>query len=359
MLSIDTHWIAGRLANEAWWDGDECTWITQLHGRDHYARSYAPAGAQLYDGTSGIGLALAIYGSVEDSWRAVHTAVGASRFAIGNACRLPMSGGLLGGPLGVGMAVYEAGTMLGNAELIAAARELLGKMWPKPSSRLDFGGGMAGEAFVGAWAATRGLESPSREWIDEAARALSREATADRLADPGLVHGQAGMALGLLAAAELTGEDRYLRLGSHLIEGAAESCHENTTTGKMDQIAWCKGLPGILDVVRMFEQEESANRLSLRLASISYSALNSVSLMLDGTVCHGIAGWLMSLARAGHPTQELEAAMPPFRMLGLGVPPRGSASGLYDGLAGLLAVGTLLQGQRPHDLALLPFRSSA
>ena len=343
--------------NEAWWNNGECTWIIQVHGSMSEQRSYSPAGAQLYDGTSGIALALAMHGSIENSARAVRTARAAARFALSNVHRLAASGGLLGGPVGVAVAVYETGRILDDKDLIAEGCELICKTWTEVSLGVDYGGGIAGRMIAGAWAARRGLGSPKVDWLEESTRMLIDAAREDESMGPGLVHGKAGIAIALLAAADLTGEQKFYQIGDEVLESVIQAHTRESTTGELDRIAWCNGLPGLLDVVGAFEQRRSGCGMASRLADTCRSVVDSEPVPDDGTVCHGVLGWLISLDRAGVKGMEREASLPNFRSLQYGVPPGGAAAGLYDGLAGLLMVGTLLRSPNAYELPLLPFGS--
>lgn len=402
--------IGRRLVDEAVWWEDRCTWlgdsVEQTDGG--WEVVHRSLGADLYDGSAGVGWFLAqLFGTRGDD-AVRRTAEGALRNALARASADPVSGGLYHGALGVAVAAVEAGRLLGSSGLLAAGQDLGRGIADDVAAAddrtgdFDLVGGMAGSV-VGL------LALASREHDPEFVAAA--RAAGDRLIDGavhrdagwcwpspeaelagaaplcGLAHGAAGVAWAFAELFETTGDDRYL-------EAAVMACRyergwyaggrgwpdlrppesgEPETTGWPTHPAyWCHGAVGIgLQRLRLFEitgdrvagAEAGAALAAARMAGRTALRGPSTSFDANLSICHGLSGIADLEAEAAvvlGVREHLDAA----RALGdagmkrsaaaggrlpCGVPGGGETAGLMLGLAGIGALHLRL-----HDPAAVP-----
>jgi lantibiotic modifying enzyme len=120
--------IGFGIARRALWSGDRCTWFDAIPTMPaQNPATSTTSGADLYGGTSGIGLFLAQAATRSGDALLRRTARGALRQAVARAGDSAAAAphGFYGGAAGVGAALVLAGNELGDAQAIAAGRALL------------------------------------------------------------------------------------------------------------------------------------------------------------------------------------------------------------------------------------------
>jgi lantibiotic biosynthesis protein len=313
--------IADRLSAEAIWSGDRCNWVgAEPVDLRKPALTYRALGPGLYTGSSGVALFLAQM-SAATGWHAYHaTALAAMRHAISRRADVaPASrAGFYGGWAGLAAAALRTGLLLGSAELVDTGAGLLrevGGLVGHGEAEFDLMSGVAGaipalafghrltgddvlaEAAVAAaeWlltSARRGRTGWS--WRSPGLR-NSRDLT-------GLSHGAAGVAVALVEAFGLTGDERFAAGAGHAMryengwldseKGNWPDFRENTRTYVT---LWCHGAPGIaLSRLHAYERlGETRWRQDAMLALATTE--RETRLLADGggtdfSLCHGLAG---------------------------------------------------------------------
>jgi lantibiotic biosynthesis protein len=203
----------------------QCTWLT--HDIDEDADQptvvETSCGPDLYQGTAGIGWALAHVAALTDDSAAATTAAGALRHAIAHA---PDDLSLHGGRAGIAYAAIEGGGVLGDEPLTdtgyAIARALARRVCGRGGDgdiAWDLMGGQAGVAL--SLAALPGNDGVLLEAAHTAAQRVVHRAEVDDVgwrwpsqgtAEPGLCglgHGAVGAALALATVAQRTGTDEF------------------------------------------------------------------------------------------------------------------------------------------------------
>jgi hypothetical protein len=394
--------VAGRLADEAIWSGDRCTWVGDALEPTDGAWSVVlrACGGDLYAGTSGIAWFLA---RVDDE-RARAAAAGAARHALRWAAREPGGGGLYEGPLGALHAVVEVADALGDGALREAAAEVATAALDDAAERsLPLFDLLAGEA--GTVVAALALERALGAGAARVATAAGDRLLAAARRGPagwwwgapgaaaglcGLAHGGSGIALALAALARRTGEARFGEAAREAVRwerrwfsraaGGWPDLRTEVRDGNGGRPAypalWCHGAVGA-GLARLaiggWEREcatlaeaGAAIQATRRATSAALSALVAGEPGEDAnwSLCHGLAGSAELLLGAwevlGHPDhlsaarrigaaalRDGDGGAGPWRC---GVPQGGGETpGLMLGLAGIGA--TLL---RLHDPRSLP-----
>lgn len=204
--------IGERLVSDAIWHDGRCTWLT--HDIDESGETPVvierSAGADLYQGTAGIGWALAHLAARTHDQATAATARGALRHALANA---PDDDSLHGGRAGIAYAGCDAATLLGDEELLGAARSLAVAVADRCRHGADTGWDLMGGA---AGTALALMSLPGDQFIDAALELARRLAAGATVADEawswpspgsvepplcGLGHGAAGVATTLAAVA--------------------------------------------------------------------------------------------------------------------------------------------------------------
>lgn len=320
--------IARRISRDAIWADGCCNWIgpsmETFQVWDVRQKSFGP---DLYSGTSGVALFLALAAEATDDRVIRKTAEGAARHAVSHAKEVPPQQriGVYSGTLGIAWSLLEVDRILGDGDWTKRAVGLLaGIEGDIPGSGLDVMSGYAGAipAFLALarrcarpdWlglslrcgeelerAAVRSSEGWSWKTIDMPGQAGSRNLT-------GFSHGTAGIGWALLELSAATGERRfgYAAEEAFRYERTHYSPEQENwpdfrdflrppgSTAPVFGTAWCHGAPGIaLSRLRAWgltanpqarEEAETAVRTTRR-------ALEAPGAVRAGfSLCHGCAG---------------------------------------------------------------------
>lgn len=353
--------IGRRLAAEAIWHQDRCTWLGLLphaYAPGRVGFSYGALGCDLYDGTAGTALFLAELHCLTGDEACRRTALGAMRQALRVAedRGAAPSIGLYTGTLGVAFAAVCLGVLLAEGSTLARARGLLRAIEDDPAAVHGFDL-LSGRA--GAVAALLVLhEVLHEEHVLDFAVRLGRDllASAERTARgwswraddgsrhrnlTGLSHGAAGAGHALLELFDLTRESRY-REGAEEAFRYERSWFSSAAGNWPDfrdepgrrrparasatyRTQWCHGAAGIaLTRVRAFEilgEARYRDEAAVALATTERDSADAIRReSLSFCLCHGLAGnadvileGRELLQRSGPPDGEL-----PERIGGLG-----------------------------------------
>jgi lantibiotic modifying enzyme len=379
--------IARRISRDAIWAGECCNWVgpfmDSVQVWDVRQKSFGP---ELYCGTSGVALFLALAAEATDDRLIRKAAVGAAHHAASHAKEVPPPQriGVYSGTLGIAWSLLEAGKTLGNGNWTERAVELLdGIEAGIPGAGLDIMSGYAGAipAFLALaqrcarpdWlelsvrcgeelerAAVRSSEGWSWKTIDIPGQAGLRNLT-------GFSHGTAGIGWALLELSSATGEVRFRSAAEEAFRYERTHYspeHENWPdfrdflrapggNGPVFGTAWCHGAPGIaLSRLRAWgltaspqsrEEAEAAVRTTTR-------AVQSPDAVRGGfSLCHGCAGNADVLLEAAGTLRAPEAreAAEKIGHIGIeqfesprlpwpcGLPGAGETPGLMLGTAGI------------------------
>ncbi len=378
--------IAGRLAADAIWHGQRCTWVgpvPDVSGRGTSAVTYGSLGPDLYGGTAGVGLVLAEVAAITGDRESRRGGVAALRHAVAHAGEIApeRSLGLYTGRAGVALAAIRAGLVLDEPELADGGRALMsdvgGALVSTPRA-YDLVNGLAG-AVVGLLAAAAALES--RELVTlavEAGDALIAAADVrgewfwpeggESSTPTGLAHGAAGIAHALLELWTATGERRHRQAGEGAIRGEqtlfdqragnwpiAAPAGDDNGASTVSHVSWCHGAPGIgLARTRAWEltgQEEWREEAAVALVVTSRWTRAALTAERGSyCLCHGLGGNAEVLRDCAHVTgpraPEIRAVadevacagIDEFHLRGGRWPcgtPGGESPGLMTGLAGI------------------------
>ncbi|MDB4950867.1 MAG: hypothetical protein JWM27_3516 [Gemmatimonadetes bacterium] len=336
--------IGARVASQALWEGDACTWQVMSPDRDNQAARVAVparAGGTVYEGTAGIALFLAQLAAATGDREAARAAAGALRFSLAEADGLPPgSNGFHSGRVGIAYAALRAAKLLGMEEMRDAARRTLAPLEGAEAQDrgLDVIAGAAG-AIPALLAMADELDGA---WMLERAQRMGDNLLATAVREPdgwswatmpqssarnlnGLAHGAAGFGHALLELYDATGEGHWLhgaeqafvyerRTFSAEHDNWPDLRHSDLSeylhAGRIDELrrriaspegfpayeprhmsAWCHGAPGIgLTRLRAWEllgeplyRDEAEAALRATLASIVDDRMNY-------SLCHGRAG---------------------------------------------------------------------
>lgn len=333
--------VGDRLAQLAFQDGETAQWL----GVNSYGGEYRTLGvlrSDLFHGLTGIALFLGWLGELTGGTR--HTRL--ARRAVGTALMQLDQGELAGrgGFAGLGGAVYglfELGRLWADERLIGTAEQYAATIAAHPAddTEYDYATGSAGD--ITALAAicrvraadhladqvrvladhlvTAAVRTPAGAgWVPRTLREL-RSHTQPIL---GFAHGGAGIAAALSQAWQLTGDDRYRRIGCEAT--AYEQSFFDSGTGRWreprgrdagsiakefpDRGFWCYGGAGIA-LGRLLARPSliAAVPASARLADTEIdSALTLVTTQPPGShcLCHGDLGNLELFLQAAELRQE-------------------------------------------------------
>ena len=326
--------IAELLFDSAILVGDRATWLTpQLAGdgpaapgEDEAAPTIGRTGVScLYDGSAGIGWALAVVGATRGDRRLQEVAVAGVRHALSRA-ELEGRNGLYDGAAGVGLAAIAVGGLLGVAELETGGVGLLrraGTSTPMSDDLIDGSAGIALACLRGARLTGDGvlLTAAQRQvelvvaraerhpwgwcWPSQGAAGLC-----------GLAHGTAGVAwaVGEVAAATATSPSlSAARDAARRYERSWFDPRSNTWPDLRQEVAaadgspprpnlWCHGGVGIglsrLALYRVDPHPALAGEAVAARTAASQEAADQVAagVLPSGlTVCHGLGGTLALL----------------------------------------------------------------
>ncbi|MBC8067426.1 MAG: hypothetical protein IAG13_03755 [Deltaproteobacteria bacterium] len=332
--------IGDALCRSAIWSGEHCNWIGHcVEEIDDATHAVTPMvgslEADLYGGSSGVGMFLARLATLTHHDEHRRTAIGALRRSLRVADRLAPSG-FYSGRLGVAHAVALGGAWLGDDELRSAGVELgctaleATSELPAGQEPIDVIAGLAG-AIHAALALSRlpGGEALERGAQELAARLVARahrgeqgswswhehdganghEALPQAPALTGMSHGAAGIGLALLEVWHRSGdplvleaargafayEDRLYRADQRnwpdLREWVVQSSGEHSCG-----MTWCHGAPGIalsrLRALELLPQEQQWRDDAVAAVDVTSEELTRRIHQrgLDATLCHGTCG---------------------------------------------------------------------
>ncbi len=379
--------IARRISRDAIWADGCCNWVgpfmDSFQAWDVRQKSFGP---ELYSGTAGVALFLAMAAEASDDRLIRKTAEGAARHAAAHAKEFPPQQriGVYSGTLGIAWSLLETGRVLGDGNWTERAVRLLeGVEDGIPGAGLDVMSGYAGAipALLALaqrcarpeWrelsfrcgeelerAAVRSAEGWSWKTIDIPGQAGMRNLT-------GFSHGTAGIGWALLELSEATGEQRFRSAADEAFRYERTHYspeHENWPdfrdflrppggSGSVFGTAWCHGAPGIaLSRLRAWELTASAQARKEAEAAIrttTRSLLAPDAARGGFSLCHGCAGnadVLLEAAVSLDATDAVDAAgkigcagIEQFESRRLpwpcGLPGVGETAGLMLGTAGI------------------------
>jgi hypothetical protein len=339
------HRMGRRIAAEAQWEGDACTWqvVTPDRSAPGLRRGVAAtASGTLYEGTSGIALFLAELSAATGDPEMARVAMGGLRFALNEGVELPdFSYGYHSGRVGIAYVAARVGELLGRPELFAEAEALLRPLVGNEARDMGM------DVIAGAGGGIPALLQLSRHVDAEMALEMARRLgdnlieLASRDADGwswatmrsssvrnlcGYAHGAAGIAHGLLELYAATGDGRYryaaeqgflyerrfyseesgnwpdlrhTELGEYQFEGRIEELRDRLRAGNWVNTpavhymsAWCHGGPGI-GLSRLRAYELLGDPVYLEEARASFATVERSiddEVGMNYSLCHGRAG---------------------------------------------------------------------
>jgi lantibiotic biosynthesis protein len=312
--------IGRQVVAEAIWDEHRCTWIAPFAGEG--VEEHRAIGGAIYDGSAGIALFLAQLAAATGDEAARRTALAALRHAVGRTGRAPEDG-FYAGTLGTAWAAARIGALLGEAEALAAARDVVARATPAPARGPDLMSGTAGTvaALTGL---ARELEEPGLlDVADGHGQVLLGSARRSRrgVSWPqrrrrrdllGVAHGAGGIALALLGL-DAAAPDPRLREAAEGAFAYEDSWWLGDAGGWPDLRhgptvpagnTWCYGLAG------MALARARASTLLIRNPECFHAdiALETATRQLsaalpyaydDLTLCHGLSGVAHVLLSSG------------------------------------------------------------
>jgi lantibiotic modifying enzyme len=374
--------IGDRLAGEAIWSGDRCTWLSTL-GSDG-TPSYGSVGTSLYDGLCGIALFLGELGSRTGdrahlrSCRGALETVWARRSRDTEQAFAAAGRGFFAGVGGTAWCFLRLGSLLGDERLSMRGRRLAEGLPALPPGRsLDVIAGNAGMigplSEIASWTGDDRYGELAREWVDEIVSAATRQGEEwswpgeipSRRPLTGLAHGAAGYGLALEYGRRMFGGERYAAgaQGAIAYEDAAFSASlGNWHDFRVDdgaeaepppawgftvpkaQVAWCHGAGGIA-----LARSECKDARGVERAVAAVEAhLGNANASHGLGLCHGASGLveiLLTVSRSGY--QHLLSvdprgllvrrwrALEDGSLAALTVSARVEGVGLMDGVAGV------------------------
>ncbi|MBB5085074.1 lanthionine synthetase LanC family protein [Nonomuraea endophytica] len=341
--------IGARLVAEAIWSGDRCNWVgaepLDLRNRNgaRLALTYRALGPNLYAGSSGVALFLAQLCTTtgQDEFRP--TALAAMRHAFSRREELDphMRVAFYTGWSGMGVAALRTGLLLDDAEFVDVGTGLLrevcrlveavdGQDVESPGRpEFDLMSGMAGTVLALVLGHRYTGEDALAEAAATAAGWLLRTARKTRTGWSwhsfripaqrdltGLSHGAAGVAIALIEAYRLTGEElfataarnamRYENRWLSVEEGDWPDFRRHTDAGRTRVYTplWCTGAPGIA-LSRLYAYEQLGESQWRQDATTALATTERVTRQLlegggaDYSLCHGLPGNAESFQQAG------------------------------------------------------------
>ena len=217
--------IGRRLCGEAIWHADRCNWLgdSMEFVENEWRVVHRACGASLYDGTSGIALFLARLARATGDRRLRTTARAALRHALGQVSSLPRAGrlGLYAGLPGLAYAARQVGEALAEEEWVSRGNAILLALTPETDDGegLDVIGGAAGTIpmlLSSGDPAARELALALGERLLKRAQRDNGVASWNTMPTPsdrhltGYSHGASGIALALLELGISSSDARFL-----------------------------------------------------------------------------------------------------------------------------------------------------
>lgn len=409
--------LGETLCREALWQDGRCNWFSEIIPEHHpengtFLPTRAALGADLYDGTAGLGLVLAELAERTGDDAPRRTARGAFAQALGRLAEhrfeAPANLAFFGGRLGIAWAASRAAERLDDGELAERSAALLADVMAEITAeeKYDLIGGNAG--------ATLGLLDLHRTTADDrclaVALALGEELleAAERDGDAwswprrrnpdedpgtpsltGISHGASGFGLALAELAAVTGRADFRAAAAGAFR--YEDLFFDRTKGnwrdlrwtQRDEIevaaprfaeVWCHGAPGIL-LARLRLHQLDPSPASARDETLFTALATTVRTLehrladpdADTSLCHGLSGLVEILLIASQiladPSLRTTAEDAMNRLLDRhgdqgrwpsGIVFRGRNPSLMLGEAGIILA--LLRLDRPEDVpsVLLP-----
>jgi lantibiotic modifying enzyme len=393
--------LGERLVAAAVRDHDRVTWLSYDVDEtgDEPVVVEASAGADLYQGTAGIGWALARLAAMTQDAVAADVARSALRHALAH---VPADVSLHGGRMGIAYAALEAGAALGDDDLVRAARALAAGV-ARACRRGDGDGDgrwdlMSGDAGVALALTAFGVDA-----LTDAALAIARRlATAAVVEDEawswpspesvepplcGLAHGASGAAVALSAVREaadttefdgaIAGALAYERMWFDRASGWPDlrgltrlAVHSGQRAAY--PVQWCHGAAGVgiarLRVARALPQGNRSLALTEAATATDLStaaALRALaapdadrSWLANVSICHGIGSavelHLEAYAFTGDEAHLTHARRLMLRVLGLSPsPPQAGEHGTGNHGTGKHGTGNHGTGRHGQPRALL------
>jgi lantibiotic biosynthesis protein len=319
---------AAEIMAEAVWHEDRCSWIGAVPEEAPNGRvtlTFRALGADMYDGTAGVGLFLAELAGITGDSRCRRTALGALRHAISHTEDVAPTArlGLYAGRAGIAVALALAACSLEQPQLETAANAIADTIArPDPADELDLMSGSAGT--ITGLLALRLLLDNDRLLEAAAGHGEALLARGQRTssgmcwpspslpAQPGLTgfsHGAAGIGVTLLELAAATGMQSY-RDAAHAAFAYERALYDPAVGNWPDLRSsryrapdekpgfatfWCHGAPGgALARLRALElgadrqlQEEAWGAL---MTTEAWVAAAITSGAVNYSLCHGLAG---------------------------------------------------------------------
>lgn len=334
-----------RVAAQAQWDGDACTWQIMSPDRANpgVRRAVAAtASGTVYEGTAGIALFLAELAAATGDDEVRRAALGAVEFSLREGEDLPETGfGFHAGRPGIAYAAVRVGELLDRPDLFPRAEALLRPLAGKEMQDMGMDVIAGGGGSIPALLAIAGRVDA--ELVTGIARRLGDHLIAIASRDReglswatmrsssirnlnGYAHGAAGIGHGLLELYAATGEGQYRYAAEqaflyerHFFSGADNNWPDLRHTelgeyqfeGRMDELkermragnplppqpmrymsAWCHGAPGI-GLSRLRAYQVLGDPLYLEEARASFvNVENSLrdELGMNFSLCHGRGG---------------------------------------------------------------------
>lgn len=339
------HRMGRRIAADAQWEGDACTWqiVTPDRSQPGLRRGVpATAGGTLYEGTSGIALFLAELSAATGDAELARVAMGGLEFALKEGAELnEFSFGYHSGRVGIAYVAARLGELLGRPELYARAEALLRPLVGNEPRDMGM------DVIAGGGGGIPALLQLTRHVDPELALGIAKRLgdhlieTAARDADGwswptmrnssvrnlcGYAHGAAGIAHGLLELYAATGDGRYryaaeqgflyeqrfysdeagnwpdlrhTELGEYQFEGRIDQLRERLRSGDWlatpalhYMSAWCHGGPGI-GLSRLRAYQILGDPLYLQEARASFTSVErsiADEVGMNFSLCHGRGG---------------------------------------------------------------------
>lgn len=337
--------VGRRIAAQAQWDGDACTWQIMSPDRANpgVRRAVAAtASGTVYEGTAGMAIFLAELAAATGDAEVRRAALGAIEYSLRDAAQLPeTSFGYHAGRPGIAYAAVRVGTLLDRPDLFSRAEELLRPIAGKEAQDMGMDVIAGGGGSIPALLAIAG--PVDAELVTGIARRLGDHLIAIASRDReglswatmrsssvrnlnGYAHGAAGIGHGLLELYAATGEGQYryaaeqaflyerhffserdnnwpdlrhTELGEYQFEGRMDELRERMRGGNplppqppRYMSAWCHGAPGI-GLARLRAYQVLGDPLYLeeaRAAFANVEASLSDELGMNFSLCHGRGG---------------------------------------------------------------------
>lgn len=326
--------LSRRLARDAVWDGDCCTWIGADWDPDtpQGLISYYVATASLHSGTAGIGWFLAREFARQGDPLIGEAARGALRHASRHWSELePRLGGLHGGLGGVAIGLVAGCIHLKDDEFREGAAALLHQLCSRrpvvPSSDLITGVAGTVVSLLHGWRLTEcgALLDAACDYGAELLRRADRAECGLSWRSPsefgvpgrnltGLSHGASGIAWALAELYGVTGDDRWrsaaldgFKYEAHYFESEKlnwpDFRYPSADSGPRFAVAWCHGSPGMIlaraRCAQLLGAAHLATEATRAVPSVIEALADRAAGSTDQSLCHGTMGRVAALLSVG------------------------------------------------------------